>query len=230
MSSAKAATLRAVRASVFFLFSCWSCWLFASSSASAQVHVDAGAHVGVMKRVLTNRSAGDAGFGPVAEVHAHVAVLPMLRLGAYFSYDISPVSGVPARHIRSVGARVKITPPWPRGDLRLSLVTGAGYAMTYGPSYRIETLGATPGTQDEILVDGQGGQFVEIPLAVGASYKLRRPLELTAELGTRFGLAPMGTLYEEPTGRARSGATAGVPPLGNDTLAIYLAVGLQLDL
>jgi hypothetical protein len=130
--------------------------------------------------------------------------------------------------VRSIGARVKITPPWPRGDLRLSLVTGAGYAFAYGPSYHQQIL--LPGSRTDFLVEGAGGNFVEIPLAVGAAYKLRRPLELTAELGAKLGVAHSGTLYRELTGRAPSGATAGFAPFGNDTLAIYLAVGLQLDL
>src|SRR5262249_1933395 len=61
--------------------------------ALAQVHWDASAQVGVMKRFLADKSGDDAGFGPIGQLTGHVALLPLIHAGGYFGHDISPVSG-----------------------------------------------------------------------------------------------------------------------------------------
>jgi len=77
----------------------------------AQVHWDIGAAVGVMQRVTPDRDAGVPlpQAGPMGELHAHVALVPMLRLGPYLAYDLSP--GAPDRQTTGAGLRAKLTPP-----------------------------------------------------------------------------------------------------------------------
>ena len=73
----------------------------------AQLHWDVGAEVGVMQRVAPDRAPGapSPAPGPVGEVHAHVALLPMLRLGPYLAHDI--VLGTAERQTTEAGLRAK---------------------------------------------------------------------------------------------------------------------------
>jgi hypothetical protein len=81
-------------------------------------------------------------------------------------------------------------------------------------------------------VQGAGGSFFEVPFGIGASYKLRKPWELCAELGGRAGFGHRGSLYTEPgpqvssPGRADSNAL----PAGEDRFAVGLTVGVLVDL
>ena len=194
-------------------------------AAHAQIHWDASAQVGVMKRVLTSRPAGgeNAGFGPVAQLTGHLALLPLVRVGGYFGHDISPVGGErSARDLTWGGLRAKLMSPWPRGALRAWLFFGFGYAGVYARST------STPGA----VVHGAGGSYFEVPFGFGASYKLRKPWELCAELGMRAGFGHRGSTYEAP-GPTRSSAGQAdehVPPAGTDRFAIGLTVGVLLDL
>ena len=72
-----------------------------------QVHWDVGAEVGVMQRFVTDAGSGarSPGPGPVGEVHAHVALIPMLRAGPYLAHDISPGPAIPAREVTDAGLR-----------------------------------------------------------------------------------------------------------------------------
>lgn len=190
-----------------------------SSRAGAQVHWDASAQLGVMKRVLTDRQNGDpvAGFGPAGQLTGHVALLPLVRVGAYIGHDISPFNdgALSARDITWGGLRAKIMSPWPRGDARLWLFVGFGYAGVYQRS-----TGLTPTSAP---MRGAGGSFFEVPFGLGASYKLRKPWELCAELGARAGFGHTGSVY----GR-------GVPKVedwpGKDAFALGLTVGVLVDL
>ncbi|MDB4933766.1 MAG: hypothetical protein JWP87_738 [Labilithrix sp.] len=187
-------------------------WLF-PRTADAQIHWDASAQLGVMKRVLGDRPAGgnDAGFGPVGQLTGHVALLPLVRVGGYFGHDISPVGGdVSARDLTWGGMRVKLMSPWPRGNLRAWLFAGFGYAGVYQRST----------VHGPLVVDGAGGSSFEVPFGLGASYKLRKPWELCAELGGRTAFGYTGSVYE-----ASSPAFA-----GKDRFAIGLTVGILADL
>lgn len=211
----------------------------ATSSAQAQVHWDASAQAGVMKRTLANRPAGgkDAGFGPVAQLTGHVALLPLVRLGAYVGHDISPMGGdASARDLTWGGLRAKIMSPWPRGALRAWLFFGFGYAGVYGRSTsaprNFPGPPGTPAVRADAVVQGAGGSFFEVPFGIGASYKLRKPWELCAELGSRVGFGHRGSLYTDPgpqvssPGRADSNAL----PAGADRFAVGLTIGVLVDL
>jgi len=213
--------------------------LLFATPARAQLHWDASAKVGVMKRVLGDRPAGgkDAGFGPAAQLDAHLALLPLVRFGAYIGHDISPLGGdASARDLTWAGARVKVMSPWPRGAMRLWLFFGFGYDGVYqrstsAPRNFPGPVGM-PTVRDEAVVHGAGGGFFEVPYGIGASYKLRKPWELCAELGARSGFGFSGSAYEAPGPRVSSpGRTDGnALPAGKDRFAIGLTVGVLVDL
>ena len=186
--------------------------------AGAQVHWDASAQLGVMKRVLTDRQNGDpvAGFGPAGQLTGHVALLPLVRVGGYIGHDISPFNdgALSARDITWGGLRAKIMSPWPRGDVRLWLFVGFGYAGVY---QRSTSLG--PNT----YMRGAGGSFFEVPFGLGASYKLRKPWELCAELGARTGFGHTGSVYGHGAPKVEDWP-------GTDSFAIGLTVGVLVDL
>jgi hypothetical protein len=209
--------------------------LFAPRPASAQVHWDIGADVGAMKRFFTSGPDGGSspGFGPTMELHAHFALIPLVRVGAYVSHDISPLSSIPARQITSGGLHLRINSPWPSGKWHGWLFAGFGYAGVYAPSYHGSF--SNPGDPNappaaDVFVEGSNGNFFEVPLGVGVAYKLARPFELTASLGTRLGFGFTGDVYN-----ARAGHTLNQPPLdveaaGNDALALFATLGVSFEL
>jgi hypothetical protein len=210
-----------------------------TTTAHAQLHWDASAQAGIEKRVLGARPAGgkDAGFGPALQLAGHIAFLPLVRLGAYVGHDISPLGGdASARDITWGGARVKVMSPWPRGAMRLWVFFGFGYDGVYQRSTSAPRNfpGPTgmPVVRGDAVVHGAGGGFFEVPYGIGASYKLRKPWELCAELGGRTGFGFSGSAYEAPGPRVSS---VGRPdsnalPAGNDRFAIGLTVGVLVDL
>ena len=192
-----------------------------------------------MKRFLAERPRGgdDAGFGPIGQVTAHVALLPLVRVGGYFGYELSPMGGDAAtRTLFGGGLRAKLMSPFPRGDARAWLFAGFGYMAADAPSYST-TVSVPSGitgqsTSATGTVAGAGGGFFEIPVGIGASYKLYGPWALVGELGCRFGLGHTGSAYEDP------GPTLAIPgqpdnnvlPAGRDRFGTSLVVGIQLDL
>jgi hypothetical protein len=207
-----------------------------SSTAYAQLHWDASVHGGASERILSsvgNAPAGTALPGPELGVQAHVALIPFVRVGLYGSFEMSSVDGTraPARNFWAVGAQGKIVSPWPRGSLRLFATLGFGYVGVYAPSYARSVIRS--GTPIDVMVDGSGGGFAEIPFGIGVSYKLRGPLTVYAQLLTRFGLGFWGTLYGEGGGRNARNPVAGrvaIAPDGYDILSLGLVVGVGLDL
>jgi hypothetical protein len=186
--------------------------LAVSGPAAAQVHWDAGAQVGVVQRLETGLSAGAPGPipGPVGELHAHVAIVPMLRVGPYVSYDISPFppsAEVPARQIAEGGVRAKFAPPLLTGSWHLWALLGIGYAYAYLPSH-----GA-----NGVSVAGVEGTILDLPVGIGVGYRMRGPRdpwELTAELAGRVGLAFFGAMYSDAP---------------RDSFALSLSVGVSLE-
>jgi hypothetical protein len=205
-------------------------------AASAQLRWDLGAQGGMMKRVLTNRPPGaeDAGVGPYAEIHGHVALVPLVRVGVYGSFDRSPQGATPARLVFSGGLRAKVTPPWPRDPWRAWLFAGIGVAFASSGSYATSASIAPPGGSPStypVAADSASGRFLEIPVGLGASYTLSRPLAITLEIGNRFGLAHGGDLYAD--GRSVNAAGFGpirLEPAGTDFYAISASLGLMLEL
>ena len=220
--------------------------VLSTSHAGAQLHWDASAQIGAEKRFLTDRPTGgpNAGFGPVGQLTGHVALLPLVRLGAYFGHDISPFEGdgsvtppagsPSARDITWGGLRAKIMSPWPRGDARLWLFAGFGYAGVYQRSTST-TVGAPAGAAGvatvQNVVHGAGGGFFEVPFGIGASYILRKPWSLLVELGGRAGFGHSGSVYEAPGPRTTGASGPGhAAPAGTDGFGLGLTVGVLVDL
>ncbi len=209
-----------------------SCLALQSPALADGVHWDIGLGAGVNKRFLTNKAVDDAGFGPSASLEAHVALFPLLRVGAYVTGELSPQGGVPMREMLAAGARVKISPPWPSTAFRVFAALGVGYVGVYAPKYTL-TL-QTPTGPQQATVDGSGGGFLEIPFSLGVTYKVRKPVFLFAELWTRFGMGFSGSYYGGGSG-GRSLLGAGfegqvVASAGNDLFALGLNLGFGFDL
>lgn len=210
----------------------------ASRGAGAQLHWDASAQIGAMKRVLAQRHRGadDAGFGPTGQLTGHLALLPLIHVGGYFGHDISPMpNDASARQITFGGARVKGVLPWLRGSTRTWVFAGFGYAGVYAPSYATTfALAKSDGTTERqpVRVAGAGGGFFEVPFGIGASYRLFKPWELCAELGGRVGFGHSGSVYEPPGPGVAvpGGASQRVAPAGLDRFAVGLTVGVMIDL
>lgn len=214
--------------------------LLVAAPASAQLHYDAGLQLGVAKRFLGNKNANgdDAGFGPIGEARIHLALVPLVRVGVYVMHDISPISGTnegPARQITAGGLHAKIALPFPQATIRPYAGIGFGYVGAYAPSYHAFNVPSSGGsTIDDLLIEGAWGHYFEIPISIGGALKLSRGLDLTAELGARFGFGFGGDLYTDRIGHASSATlgtidqSVGFP--GDDTFATTLTVGLSFDL
>ena len=204
-----------------------------TSSAEAQVHWDGEVLAGAQKRFLSQKSGDDAGFGPAVALQGHFALFPLLRVGAYARGELSPTGGdAPARRMLGGGVQLKITPPWPRGNFKMWATLGVGYVGVYAPSYTASLIAG--GVRTPVLIDGSGGGFLEIPIAIGVSYKLRKPWILLFQLDTRFGAGFSGSLY----GGGGGGRSILNPAYfgqvlekaGNDLFSLGLSVGVGFDL
>lgn len=208
-----------------------------ATPAAAQVHWDAGAQVGVMKRFLGGGATKDAGFGPMGQLEGHVALLPLVRVGAYFGHDISPMPDpIGTRDYTWFGLHIKLMSPVPRGDFRMWLYTGFGYSLVYARSYpltvQLPGVSGGPSKPADGTVQGSGGGNFQVPLGIGASYKLRKELDLFGAFGAQFGFGFSGSTYEDPGPQLK---IAGRPddnalPAGTVPFTLGLAVGVLLDL
>ena len=176
--------------------------------AHAQVRYDLGALGSFVQRFADTAEGGGI------LLDGHIAVLPLLRIGAYATGEVSDrltlgatapgqVTGSsPIRELLGGGVRVKLVPPWPRGVWRAWLAFGFGYVG--------------------VIADDAGGGFFEVPIAIGASYRIRKPIVFLMELGARLGFAQWGSYYA-------IGATAPDQASGNDVVAITLSLGIGID-
>ena len=204
--------------------------------ARAQVRGDATLSVGGVKRFASGAEDGapTPGVGPIVGVNGHVALLPLVRIGAYASAELGPDGEAHARRIYAGGLRVKLMPPWPREEVRTWFFAGLGYAGVYAPSYTLAV--ADPGAGAPVLaptdVAGAGGHFFEVPIGVGAEWRFRKPWALSLELTGRIGLGFSGTLYD---GNGRPGIERGTSsPVslatpGHDAFALGLTLGIGFD-
>ena len=168
--------------------------------AHAQLHSDFSVQAGLEKRFLASRAAAvpDAGPGLRLDLRGHFAFFPFIRLGAYGAYAFAPQAGE-GRHTGSAGAHARIVSPIPRTErFSLWLGLGVGYARTFvtGPS-------------------SPAGGYIEVPLSVGAGYKIRKPFTIFGEAQSVFGVGHHGAAY---------GLGA-----GDDGVMLSFAVGLMFD-
>ncbi len=173
-----------------------------AARARAQVHYDVSALAGASEHFLFNSPAGVRlpTPGPSLTALGHVAVFPLLRVGAYATGDVTDLDAPSPRWTLGGGLRLKVTPPWPRGKWRVWLATGFGYVGAWSPA-----AGST---------NAAGGGAFEVPLAIGASYRFRKPWVFLFEGVTRFAFGHWGSLYETR---------------GDDVITVGLSVGIGID-
>ncbi len=202
--------------------------------ARAQLHGDFGVNVGVMDRVRSS-GTGNGEFGPLAELEAHIALLPLVRVGAYVSHDIAPNSiDHAAWQVTSGGLHIKIIAPWIRDKFRAWFFAGFGYAGVYAPSYNEQFDFDDGQGRRNANITGAGGSFFEVPFGIGGAWKFAKPWELTAQLGARFDFLYSGSLYDYADDGGRAVIPDGGPvyffkPVGNDNIAPFLTVGIAFD-
>ena len=212
--------------------------LLVPRTAFAQIHWDASAQLGAMKRFMTERPRGadDASIGPMGQLTAHIALLPLVHVGGYLGYEISPLPDpAAARNITTMGVRGKVAIPM-SGDFHAWGFAGFGLALVHQQAYAIHNFpyvtGAGTVSPKEASIDEAGGHFFEIPFGLGVAYKLRKPWELCAELGARIGIAHTGSVYDDPGPQLHIDQLPdqNVLPAGIDRFSVGLTVGVMLDL
>jgi len=187
-------------------------------AANAQVHWDASAKAGVMKRIETGGAAGapTPTPGPSLELLGHVALLPMVRGGAYLATDLSPAVGRGAtadgpRTFGAAGLHVRVSPPLLAWPWRTWLFAGFGYAYAHDLATRFS------------------GGMLDVPAGLGLARKLTPRRLLFAELGARFGAAFHGAMYEPERGVGVGSSSVSSTYAGRDAFAVSLSVGLSLE-
>lgn len=211
--------------------------LAAPGHARAQLHADASASVGAEARVLGSTKEGasvdDPGraplVGPTVGLKMHAALLPLLRVGPATYAALSPRGDAPPRALVGLGLEARIFSPFfVASRLRPWIGVGFGTAAARAPGYT---------TRDGRAVSSAGGGFFEIPLALGASYRLRKPWFATFELGLRWAFGHHGSIYEEgrrvvtpgPLPPGASGPTQ-LAPAGLDRLGLGASLGVGVEL
>lgn len=176
--------------------------------ARAQTHWDVGAQAGATERIATASGAPARSPGPSVEIHGHVAVYPLVRIGAYGTFELSPTSGMRDRLIYGGGGRVKLTPPLLPAPWHVWAFLGAGFAYAQLPD------------------SGESTPTAEFPVGLGLGRKLSGPWELCAELAARLDVA--GLSWHEPVPLPPGVPASGDNPSGGDVLAVSLSVGVSL--
>ena len=176
-----------------------------------------------MQRIATGADPGGVSRepGPVAELHAHLAVLPMLRVGPYVAHDIAPLAGAPSRQVTEAGLRGKLSPPILGAPWQTWGFLGLGYARVYEPSHAIESPPSAAAPRGQ--APGEGGGLLDARLGLGLGYRLGRGWEAFLELGGRVGVLFTGSLYD------RGACGCGEPYAGKDSFALSLSLGLSLN-
>lgn len=173
-----------------------------ASPVHAQVHWDAAAGVGAGLRYAPGADHAWRDVGPVAQLAAHVALLPLVRVGAYAMYEIVP-SEPRAIDAFTGGLRAKVVLPTASATRPYAFV-GLGYA-------HLSPRDGDPLPGPSVSTSRPGG-YLEVPVGLGLSHQLRKPWGLFGELGARIGFGHHGTLYldENPRDRVVFGLTVGV--------------------
>ena len=224
-----------------FLFALFT--FLPSRPAQAQVHWDANVQAGFSRRFFSGNpnSAGITGSnGPTVGLEGDVALIPLLRIGAYADYESAYTGEPKPPQAFSFGGRLKLAIPGNRSNVHWWLFTGFGAVAWEAPGY--QQLVAVPSgsnlTTVSADVQSASGYFLEIPLGVGAGWRFHRPWELVMELQGRFGLDMNGSYFtDNGTGNgltrpATVPNNAGLVPAittGSDAFALLFTVGIGLD-
>jgi hypothetical protein len=214
---------------------------YARPSLADGVHYDIGFGVGPAKRFLSNKgdTGDDAALGGRAQLHADVAVLPLLRLGLYAGFELSPPPTGNVREMFPFGFQAKVTPPIESDRFKVYGFLGFGYDAVYTHSFSaivpVQNAAAMQ-IPTPVRFDGVSGSFFEVPFGVGGSYRLRKPWELFLELRATAGIGFGATLYnfDETGGRpghslVGKGVAVAKDNDGEDAFGLALVFGIQFD-
>jgi hypothetical protein len=187
-----------------------------ASSAAAQVHWDIGAGAGGGVRVRSATTTPAAGVASV-DVHGHIALIPLVRIGASFEYEdtLNP-SGSGERQYYGAAVRAKVSSPWTKAPWRLWAFVGASAAYVAAPHGADSSAGV--GSMGDRTSAADGG-VVELPVGLGAGYRTSRTFELEAIVSARPALTTVGPVYRPPPGAE--------PYAGHEALAVLLTVGVS---
>ena len=189
-------------------------------------------HAGVARRFFDTGLPEGGTLGPTAGATVDVAMLPLIRLGAYADYEYA-YTGEPATpHVFSFGMRVKVEPPVNFRGVHLYGFAGFGAAQLIAPGYDQ----VLPGTSAEGIPNptihyySTSGTVLEVPLGFGAAWRFSRPWELVLELQGRLGLASLGDYFSDG-GRPGNGGGFGNPGkvIGSDTFGVFATIGIGFD-
>ncbi len=219
-----------------------ACLALAERSARADVpHYDVGFGVGPAKRFLGNKPDGgdDSSFGGAAQLNADIAVAPLLRVGGYFGWEVSPPPTGDVKYMYSFGGRVSFAPPLESQRLKLSFFVGLGYTVVYTHSFN-ETIPLQDSKGELVntpaFLDGVSGSFFEIPFGARLSYNVRKSWNFFTELRGTFGFDFGATLYNfDDTGGRPGKALGGMSPAtgtdndGTDAFGLALLFGVEFD-
>lgn len=194
----------------FLALVAFACAIFFAPKSSADgglgVHWDVELQAGVMNRWFNhNTPSYHPGLGPSAQLSGHVALLPLVHLGAYFGGDLSPYAGGGLRNFEYGGPHVRIMLPLLPKTMRLWIATGIGIGRHYEKSFHSAKFNGKFYPPDEYPT----GEF---PIGIGASYKFWPGWSVYSELGARFLFGY--TVYDGP-------------PV--DRYALGLSIGIMLD-
>ena len=186
--------MRSVTAVVFAL----GAW---ASPAEAAVRWDTEIAEGADVRVLTSRPPGESAStaGPALDLSAHLALIPLVRIGVYAHHDAS----TEARSLSSTGFDLRVLLPWVSRRVRGYVHAGIGEVLAVAPAHALA--GA--------FIPSGSGSFTEVPLAVGVTYRVDPRLWLSVEAGARMGFA-------------FGGGTYGAGSAGDDVVAVFVETGV----
>ena len=228
------------RLSSCFLGALLGCCL-APRVAAAQVNSDIGLSGGAMKRITTGSEATDPGFGPTVQLQAHVAVLPMLRVGLYAAWDMSPMPSYGTRNFYEGGIHVKLTPPLLSAPWKTYLFVGFGGGYVHQEGYSATGAQAQDMSYPQVQYSSTDGAILEIPVGLGLAYQLGSPSggrgrhwELFIEAGGRFGVGFIGRIYDPENNATAYEPQVRNPPstltgnfTGQDSFALSLSAGVS---
>lgn len=220
--------------------------LLAAPSARAQLRWDASLQAGGAGRFFSGSSqvSGLSGsVGPLVGLEGDIALLPLLRVGAYVDYEYADTGEPTPPSAVSFGARAKVMIPGYRSNVHWWLFTGFGGVVLDAPGY---TQPVVAPNADTAVVAPAMGYFMEIPVGLGMGWRVRKPWEVVAELQGRFGFDMSGSYFTDDgsgAGRYRPATgsstnaqgvttTSSLPiplPTGTDVFAVLLTVGIGLD-
>ena len=185
----------------------------------AQLRSDVGAQASAGLRVRSDTPeplAATVG----ADVHGHVALVPLVRVGGSAGLEESLPNGAEEREYYTMGLEARVASPWTRAPWHAWAFMGVGAAYVVATRHAAATAVSPtgPGGPQSSQLDGA---LFEVPIGVGAGLRLHSTWEIDAVLSFRPVIANLGPV-------SRPSAVPDTQPFaGHEVLAVSLAVGVS---